>query len=423
MSLILPGVIASGRQASGGGVPPAAFTPVDLFGASETGVWYDFSDMGTLYQDSTGTIPVTASGQRVGKVLDKSGNGLHATQGTSTARPIWISDGGAGFIYCPGGCALVVPWLAAASAYSMRAAMAALGSADFGDSSIWRFGDEERTYYYHDSGGIYENWQTTARRGGILGATNQLTVAQSRYFHTYGIESGATYKLWHNGTMFYEDTGANTVSNWTSVSDNWLGLGGSGYDSHAVFADLVILGRALTAAEHADLEAYQQTVLAALWPDFGTELGVVNGGAETGDMTGWTVSAGSVAANTNEKWWDGLYSFSAGADGSAAYQDLIIPPSEESAVDAGSRQARVLWRGGTGGPGSGSGAWTRMTFGFLDSGGSEISSASSPDYEASYMPEFGFSAPVPANTRTIRLTFTMADPCGIDDIKCGLDAI
>lgn len=43
-----------------------------LFSAGEQGVWYDPSDLSTLFQDSAGTIPVTAVGQPVGLILDKS---------------------------------------------------------------------------------------------------------------------------------------------------------------------------------------------------------------------------------------------------------------------------------------------------------------------------------------------------------------
>jgi hypothetical protein len=51
----------------------ASFLPVDLFTTSAaTGVWYDPSDTTTLFQDSAGTTPVTASGQPVGLMLDKS---------------------------------------------------------------------------------------------------------------------------------------------------------------------------------------------------------------------------------------------------------------------------------------------------------------------------------------------------------------
>lgn len=43
-----------------------------LFSKNEQGVWYDPSDLSTLYQDAAGTVPVTAVGQPVGLMLDKS---------------------------------------------------------------------------------------------------------------------------------------------------------------------------------------------------------------------------------------------------------------------------------------------------------------------------------------------------------------
>ena len=43
-----------------------------LFSNGEQGVWYDPSDFSTLFQDSAGTTPVTAVGQPVGLMLDKS---------------------------------------------------------------------------------------------------------------------------------------------------------------------------------------------------------------------------------------------------------------------------------------------------------------------------------------------------------------
>lgn len=65
------------------------FDVVSLFRAGEQGVWYDPSDTTTLFQDSAGTTPVTASGQPVGLMLDKSGRGHHATQPTAASRPIY----------------------------------------------------------------------------------------------------------------------------------------------------------------------------------------------------------------------------------------------------------------------------------------------------------------------------------------------
>lgn len=65
-----------------------AFSPAALFAAGEVGAWYDPSDLTTMFQDSAGTIPVTAVGQPVGLRLDKSGRGNHAAQSTPGSRAI-----------------------------------------------------------------------------------------------------------------------------------------------------------------------------------------------------------------------------------------------------------------------------------------------------------------------------------------------
>lgn len=66
---------------------------LSLFKNAEKGLWLDFSDMSQMYQDSSGTISVTAVSQPVGRILDKSGNNNHAAQTTSSRRPIIQSDG------------------------------------------------------------------------------------------------------------------------------------------------------------------------------------------------------------------------------------------------------------------------------------------------------------------------------------------
>lgn len=72
----------------------SGFRPANLFRRSEQGAWYDPSDLSTLFQDSAGTTPVTAAGQPVGLMLDKSGRGNHATQATAAARPTYQTSGG-----------------------------------------------------------------------------------------------------------------------------------------------------------------------------------------------------------------------------------------------------------------------------------------------------------------------------------------
>ena len=69
------------------------WTPLQLFLAGVLGVWFDPSDLSTLFQDAAGTIPVTADGDPVGLMLDKSGNGNHATQAVSGSKAVYRTDG------------------------------------------------------------------------------------------------------------------------------------------------------------------------------------------------------------------------------------------------------------------------------------------------------------------------------------------
>lgn len=85
LGLSIPQVAVRG---GGGG-----FSPESLFANGEAGAWYDPSDLSTLWQDAAGTIPVTADGDPVGRVGDKSGNGHHLTQSTTAAKPAYRTDG------------------------------------------------------------------------------------------------------------------------------------------------------------------------------------------------------------------------------------------------------------------------------------------------------------------------------------------
>jgi len=69
------------------------WTPEQLYLLGQVGAWYDPSDLSTMFTDAAGTTPVTGDGDPVGLILDKSGNGYHASQATSTARPLFQIDG------------------------------------------------------------------------------------------------------------------------------------------------------------------------------------------------------------------------------------------------------------------------------------------------------------------------------------------
>lgn len=70
-----------------------AWTPAQLFGPTDKGAFFDFGNVASLFQDSAGTTPVTATSDPIGKVLDLSGQGNHITQSTATARPLWEASG------------------------------------------------------------------------------------------------------------------------------------------------------------------------------------------------------------------------------------------------------------------------------------------------------------------------------------------
>jgi hypothetical protein len=63
-----------------------------IFANGEAGVWYDLSDLSTLFQDRAGTTPVTGAGQEIGRVLDKSGRGNHLTANSDATRGLYQVD-------------------------------------------------------------------------------------------------------------------------------------------------------------------------------------------------------------------------------------------------------------------------------------------------------------------------------------------
>ena len=61
-----------------------------LFSGGELGAYYDPSDSSTVFQDAAMTTPAGAN-DPVGALMDKSGNGNHATQATAAARPTSVA--------------------------------------------------------------------------------------------------------------------------------------------------------------------------------------------------------------------------------------------------------------------------------------------------------------------------------------------
>ena len=79
--------------------PPFSKYVKELFANGEQGFFYDPNDLSTMFQDAAGTVPVTAVGQPVGLIRDKSGRNNHAFQANSASRPILRKNAVTGFNY------------------------------------------------------------------------------------------------------------------------------------------------------------------------------------------------------------------------------------------------------------------------------------------------------------------------------------
>lgn len=78
---ISPGNTGGG---SSGTFAPASLTPT---------LWFDASDLSTLFQDTGGASPVTRDSQAIALIRDKSGHGRDLTQDTAAIRPLYRTAG------------------------------------------------------------------------------------------------------------------------------------------------------------------------------------------------------------------------------------------------------------------------------------------------------------------------------------------
>jgi hypothetical protein len=109
LSSPLRSALSSAFAVRRGGAAPA-FDPATFFAAGEQGIWPDPSDIGTLFQDAARTIPITAPGQLVAGIFDKSGRGNHLIS-SGAARPVYQVDG-SGFPYLQGNGTTTRMWTA-----------------------------------------------------------------------------------------------------------------------------------------------------------------------------------------------------------------------------------------------------------------------------------------------------------------------
>lgn len=153
-----------------------------LFANNEAGVWFDPSDMTTMFQDAAGTTPVTAMEQPVGLILDKSrglilGSELVPTSYTGSAGGTWAISSTQ--ITRNASSTSQASLTLQASIVVGRTYLVTFQVANFsGDEFVFRLGSTSGTFYRIAANGTY-----TFR---AVGAGTQTTIVFSPYVGTSG---------------------------------------------------------------------------------------------------------------------------------------------------------------------------------------------------------------------------------------------
>jgi len=233
------------------------FSPETLFAGGTGGAWYDPSDLSTLFQDSAGTTPVTASGQPVGLMLDKSGNGNHATQAIAAARPIYTEGSGLAWLAFDG----VGDFMSVADVSGMRQSimtffigvdpLSLLGREDWfasGDSRAY----STNNYVLGNSSSAFQIFGRTPTskvfQGSMTANTKVIVSARS---------DGTNINSRINGvaqTTAALTLGTNDTSGFT-LGASKSGVGGAGHTQMNMYG-LIVRGSTSSAAEIAATEAY-----------------------------------------------------------------------------------------------------------------------------------------------------------------------
>lgn len=223
--------------------------------------WWDTSDLSTLFQDSAGATPVTATSDPVGRLADKSGNARHLIQsGVGTLKPTYQGSGGG--ISSDGGDTLKVTGLAAAfTAQTVIAVFMPTATASF--SRL--FTQWTTTTDYNEIGHYlpilrnstnaeFGSYASTALRSAVSVTNNQKCLFVSR--HT---GSALTNRANAVDGAEYTHSFSKTINGMAIFADD---LGTSNFTGRLY--ELLVFNTAISSGDRAALEAY----LNAKWGSF-----------------------------------------------------------------------------------------------------------------------------------------------------------
>ena len=243
-----------------GGAQPLVYNPATLFSAGQQGSWYDPSDFASMFQDSAGTVPVTATTQPVGRIDDKSGRGNHATQATAAARPVLQIDASGRYFLAFDG---VDDFLestadvigAASSLYGFFGAKwSGVGSSDIGNYGVIGLTASAHVLSHVLIGGLYYSYTDATTAAATVAAQN----TTNKHVAAFGVIIGAASStLRFNKTVITVTQGASNVAR---TGTNGLRLGrreaaGAGNFNGSMYS-AIFVGTALSAADISSAEDY-----------------------------------------------------------------------------------------------------------------------------------------------------------------------
>jgi hypothetical protein len=246
-----------------------ALTPLPFPLSLSPALWLDPSDLSTLFQDSAGTTPVTADGHPVGKILDKSGNGYHASQSTASKRPLYRTSGGLSWLEFDGVDDSLS--LSGSGLNILRNSPAATGIAAVKDNTpgslrvflqVTRQADSNTRYQMRTSASSAYEMQTrwddvtsTVVSGGTVTGSSQV-VTMSADFATGG---SGSHKIRVNGTQVASGAQVGGAGNTPDTASQRVSVGSfveiANWYSGRIF-QLILFRSVLNAANLALAESY-----------------------------------------------------------------------------------------------------------------------------------------------------------------------
>lgn len=244
-------------------VDAAPWYPSMLFGVSDKGAWWDFTDKAYIFTDTSRTTAVTADGDAIKGVTDRSGKGNHISQGTATTWPVYKDtsptqargqfDGTDDIITRTYDSAFAMNSVTLAVGFVNRTAHASL---DKGLAGAYLTTGNQRAYRLtlkgtSAGGGAVWNTSTNGTANTSIAIGSSLTAGV-----LLGKATAGAQDVWLNGTASGAALTGTPFYGGTSTAPFNIGADGAGSFGNQGITHIVVIDRVLTTDEQQKLEGY-----------------------------------------------------------------------------------------------------------------------------------------------------------------------